>query len=173
MKLAKGLRANDLFAVNIPDSTDEAIRDLCRARTDAVDDLRRAKTRLLALLRRLGFNYDGKTHWTAAHKRYLRHLTLPDAAHNRVLEDNLSTIDFHHERILKLEDAMLQLLEDWQRKPLVEAMMAFKGFKLVAAMVTVSVSELKPTNFTSSSLFKSPGVPWGGFEKERFRYPGK
>jgi transposase len=33
---------------------------------------------------------------------------------------------------------MLQLLEDWQRKELVEALMAFKGFKLVAAMVTVS-----------------------------------
>lgn len=138
MKLAKSLRSNDLVAVNIPDSTDEAIRDLCRARTDGVDDLRRAKTRLLALLRRLGYNYDGKTHWTEAHKRYLRHLTLPDAAHNRVLEDNLTTIDFHHQRIARLEEAMLQLLEDWQRKPLVDAMMAFKGFKLVAAMVTVS-----------------------------------
>jgi len=138
MKLAKSLRSNDLVAVNIPDSTDEAIRDLCRARTDAVDDLRRAKTRLLALLRRLGYNYDGKTHWTEAHKRYLRHLTLPDAAHNRVLEDNLTTVDFHVERITKLEAEMLQLLNDWQRKPLVDAMMAFKGFKLVAAMVTVS-----------------------------------
>ena len=138
MKLAKSLRANDLVAVHIPDSTDEAIRDLCRARTDAVDDLRRAKTRLLALLRRLGYNYTGKTHWTEAHKRYLRHLTLPDTAHNRVLEDNLTTVDFHHQRIAQLEEAMLQLLEDWQRKPLVDAMMAFKGFKLVAAMVTVS-----------------------------------
>ncbi len=46
IKLAKSLRSNDLVAVNIPDSTDEAIRDLCRTRTDAVDDLRRAKTRL-------------------------------------------------------------------------------------------------------------------------------
>jgi transposase len=138
MKLAKNLRSNDLVSVNIPDSVDEAIRDLCRARTDAVDDLRRAKARLLALLRRLGFNYHGKTHWTEAHLRYLRHLTLPDAAHNRVLEDNITTIDFHHKRIIKLEEAMLQLLQDWQRKPLVEAMMAFKGFQLVAAMVTVS-----------------------------------
>ena len=94
--------------------------------------------RLLAMLRRLGYNYDGKTHWTEAHKRYLRHLTLPDAAHNRVLEDNLATVDFHHTRIAKLEEAMLQLLSDWQRKPLVDALMAFKGFKLVAAMVTVS-----------------------------------
>ena len=138
MKLAKHLRSNDLVSVNIPDSTDEAIRDLCRARTDAVDDLRRAKTRLLALLRRLGYHYDGRTHWTEAHKRYLRHLRLPDTAHNIVLEDHLKLVDDHHERIARLETAMLTLLENWQRKPLVEAMMAFKGFKLVAAMVTVS-----------------------------------
>jgi transposase len=137
-KLAKMLRSNDLVAVHIPDSVDEAIRDLCRARTDAVDDLRRARTRLLAMLRRLGFRYDGKTHWTQSHQNYLRGLQLPDAAHNRVLEDNITTIDFHEERIARLEDEMLQLLEDWQRKPLVEALMAFKGFQLVAAMVTIS-----------------------------------
>lgn len=138
MKLARNLRSNDLVPVNIPDSTDEAIRDLCRARTDAVDDLRRAKTRLLALLRRLGYHYNGTTHWTEAHKRYLRGLKLPDAAHNIVLEDHLKLVDDHHERIARLETAMLALLEDWQRKPLVQAMMAFKGFQLVAAMVTVS-----------------------------------
>ncbi|GAA5483471.1 IS110 family transposase [Haloferula sargassicola] len=82
-KLARLLHANDLVAVPIPDELDEAIRDLCRARTDAVDDLRRAKTRLLALLRRLGYRYDGKTHWTQAHRNYLRGLKLPDAAHHR------------------------------------------------------------------------------------------
>jgi transposase len=137
-KLAKMLRSNDLVAVHVPDSVDEAIRDLCRARTDAVDDSRRAKTRLLALLRRLGYHYDGKTHWTQSHQNYLRGLKLPDAAHNRVLEDCIATIDFHEARIARLEDEMLQLLADWKRKPLVEALMAFKGFKLVAAMVTVS-----------------------------------
>ena len=106
-KLAKMLRSNDLVAVHIPNRVDEAIRDLCRARTDAVDDLRRGKTRLLALLRRLGYRYDGKTHWTQSHQNYLRGLKLPDAAHNRVLEDNIATIDFHEERIARLEDEML------------------------------------------------------------------
>lgn len=137
-KLARMLRSNDLVAVHVPDAVDEAVRDLCRARTDAVDDLRRARTRLLALLRRLGYHYGGKTHWTQSHQNYLRSLKLPDAAHNRVLEDNIATIDFHVGRIARLEEEMLQLLADWQRKPLVEALMAFKGFKLVAAMVTVS-----------------------------------
>ena len=138
MKLAKSLRANDLVPVNIPDSVDEAIRDLCRGRTDAVDDLRRARARLLALLRRLGYNYAGKTHWSQAHMNYLRGLKLPDSAHHIVLEDNLTLIDFHEKRVERIETEMLNLLAGWQRKPLVEAMMAFKGFQLVAAMVTVS-----------------------------------
>jgi len=79
IKLVRLLRAGELTAVHIPDETDEAIRDLCRARVDAMDDLRRAKNRLLAMLHRLGFGYTGKTHWTEAHKRYLRDLRLPFA----------------------------------------------------------------------------------------------
>jgi transposase len=33
---------------------------------------------------------------------------------------------------------MLHLLESWRLKPAVEALTAFRGFQLVAAMVTVS-----------------------------------
>ena len=47
------------------------------------------------VLRRLGYKYDGKSQWTDAHLRYLRNLKLPYTAHNLVLEDNLTTIDFH------------------------------------------------------------------------------
>lgn len=42
-KLARLLRAGELTAVYIPEATDEAMRDLCRARTDAVDDRRRSR----------------------------------------------------------------------------------------------------------------------------------
>lgn len=136
--LALALRANTLVAVNIPDSTDEAIRDLCRARTDAVDDLRRAKSRFLAFLRYHGYTYSGKTHWTDAHKRYLRELKLPNPALHLVMENNLRVIDEALDRVASLEGAMSDLLDTWQRKPLVEAVMTFKGFKIVAAMVIVS-----------------------------------
>ena len=44
-KLARLLRAGELTAVYIPDARDEAIRDLCRARSDAVDDRRRSRHR--------------------------------------------------------------------------------------------------------------------------------
>ena len=52
--IARLLRAGDLTGVYVPEPTDEAIRDLCRARTDAVDDHRRCRHRLKAFLLRHG-----------------------------------------------------------------------------------------------------------------------
>ena len=46
LMLARLHRAGELTAINVPDATDEAIRDLTRARADAVHDLTRAKQRL-------------------------------------------------------------------------------------------------------------------------------
>ena len=71
-KIAKMFRNGDITEVRIPPALDEAIRDLCRARTDASDDLSRAKQRLGSFLLRNGYRYDGKTKWTPAHMRYLR-----------------------------------------------------------------------------------------------------
>ena len=59
-KLARLLRAGELTAVYIPEATDEAMRDLCRARTDAVDDRRRSRYRLKGFLLRHGYRYQGK-----------------------------------------------------------------------------------------------------------------
>ena len=137
-KLARLLRAGDLSPVYVPEATDEAIRDLCRARTDAVDDHRRARVRLKAFLLRHGFRYSGKSTWTPAHIRYLRELVLPHPAMKVILEDYLCAIDAAHERVERCETAMEELLGTWRLRSAVEAVMAFKGFKIVAAMITVS-----------------------------------
>jgi len=136
--LARLLRAGDLTAVYIPEPTDEAIRDLCRARTDAVDDLRRCRQRLKSFLLRHGYRYQGKANWSQPHMRYLRELVLPHPAMKTILEEYLQGIDAAHERVGRVEASMLALLEDWRLKPAVDALMAFRGFQLVAAMITVS-----------------------------------
>ena len=69
--LARLLRAGELTAVYVPEPTDEAIRDLCRARTDAVDDSRRCRLRLKSFLLRHGYRYQGKANWSAPHMRFL------------------------------------------------------------------------------------------------------
>src|SRR5262252_4744896 len=136
--LARLLLAGELTAVYVPEPTDEAIRDLCRARTDAVDDQRRCRFRLKAFLLRHGYRYHGKANWSQPHMRYLRELVLPHPAMKAILEEYLQGIDAAHQRVQRIEASMLSLLESWRLKPAVQALMAFRGFQLVAAMVTVS-----------------------------------
>jgi transposase len=136
--IARLLRAGELTAVYVPEPTDEAMRDLCRARTDAVDDLRRCRLRLKAFLLRHGYRYQGKANWSQAHMRYLRELVLPHPAMKAILEEYLQGIDAAHQRVQRIEISMQTLLETWRLKPAVEALMAFRGFQLVAAMITVS-----------------------------------
>jgi transposase len=138
VKLARLLRAGELTPVHVPDATDEAMRDLCRARTDAVQDLRCSRAQLKAFLLRNGYRYQGKSAWSEAHLRYLRELVLPHAAQRVVLEDALRAISVAGERIGRLEEQMRLLLESWHMKPVVEALMGLRGFQIVGAMVMVS-----------------------------------
>lgn len=137
-KLARLLRAGELTAIYIPEPTDEAIRDLCRARTDAVDDRRRSRHRLKGFLLRHGYRYQGKSAWTQAHLRYLRELVLPHPAMKAILEEYLSAITAATERIVRCEEAMGDLLGGWRLEPAVRALMAMKGFRTVAAMILIS-----------------------------------
>ena len=136
--IARLLRAGELTGVYVPEPTDEAIRDLCRARTDAVDDQRRSRFRLKAFLLRHDYRYHGKANWSQPHMRYLRELVLPHPAMKTILEEYLQGIDAAHARVQRIEQSMLTLLETWRLKPAVQALMAFRGFQLVAAMITVS-----------------------------------
>ena len=136
--LARLHRAGELTAVHIPDERDEAIRDLCRARTDAVQDQRSGRNQLKAFLLRNGYRYGEKTSWSAAHLRYLRELILPHPAMKIVLEEYLQCIDAANQRIERLEVHMKALLDEWHLAPVVKALMGFKGYQTVAAMITVS-----------------------------------
>jgi len=138
--LARLHRAGELTAVYVPDQSDEAVRDLTRARADAVHDLTRAKQRLKSFLLRHGYRYTGKANWSEAHRRYLRELELSAAGLKVVLEDCLRAIDQATERIVRLEEVLGTLAANWRLFPAVEALMTLRGFQLVAA--TVLVAEL-------------------------------
>jgi len=123
--LARLLRSGELTAVYVPEPTDEAIRDLCRARTDAVDDLRRCRLRLKSFLLRHDYRYQGKANWSQPHMRYLRELVLPHPAMKAILEEYLQGIDAAHQRVQRIEASMLTLLESWRLKPAVQASWPF------------------------------------------------
>lgn len=138
LALARLHRAGELTAVHIPDSRDEAVRDLCRARTDAVRDRRACRFQLKAFLLRNGYRYKEGTSWTDKHLNYLRGLTFPHPAMRTVLEEYLMAITAAEERIERIEAAMEQQLKDWHMEPAVRALMGMRGFRIIAAMIVVS-----------------------------------
>jgi len=137
-KLARLLRAGELSGIHIPAVADEVIRDVCRGRTDAVNTLTRTKKQLLSFMLRNGYRYTGKAHWTEGHMRYLREQVLADPVQKLVLEEYLQRIDFAVKQIEHIEAQMTTLHQAWSRKPMVDALMGFRGFQQTAAMVLVS-----------------------------------
>ncbi len=141
LMLARLSRAGELRAVRVPDLADEALRDLVRAREDAVREQRNARHRLKALLLRNGIAYSGRANWSAAHLRWLARLKLPFEAQQIGFQEYLHAITESGLRITRLEQAMRDLLPAWHLAPLVAALQALRGVQLINA--TTLAAELQ------------------------------
>lgn len=138
MLLARLARSGDLVAVRVPDGVDESVRDLVRAREDAVREQRNGRHRLKALLLRNGIPYAGKTSWTAAHLRWLGTIKLAHTTQQIAFQEYLHAITQSGERIVRLEQALRDALPNWSLMPLVQALQALRGVQLIAAMTLVA-----------------------------------
>src|SRR6201997_1964023 len=140
--LAKLHRAGDLTVVWVPDVGHEAIRDLVRARLDAVRALRRARQQLSGFLLRQGCHY-GRPAWTKLHRRWLAGLRFGQAAHRVVLEDYIQTVEAAQARRDRLTAQIEAMLPDWTLAPVVAALQTMRGMALVnAATLIAELGEL-------------------------------
>jgi transposase len=109
-KLAELLRAGLLTEVQPPTPEEEAVRDLCRARDEAREDLQRSRHRLGKLLRRRGLHYHGRN-WTRAHRQWIDNLTWVHDAECIVVEDYLLAIDHLEARLIELDGRLAEIAE--------------------------------------------------------------
>lgn len=136
--LARAARAGELVSVTIPDERDEALRDLSRAREDAVRARLKARQQLKALLLRHGRRYTGRSSWTAAHERYLASISFKQPAQNIAFAEYRSAVGDAHERVERLTEAVRTQLEHWRMRPVVEALMSLRGIDVIAAVTLVA-----------------------------------
>ena len=138
MKLARLARAGELTSVHVPDALDEAMRDLVRTREDAVAMQRQARQRLAALLLRNDIRYVGKTAWTAAHRRWIAHLKLPQPPQQIAFEEYVQAVHEAGARLERLNVALHRQLEHWRWRPAVEALQALRGISAIHALRIVA-----------------------------------
>lgn len=133
LSLARLLRAGELTAVWVPDARHEAMRDLTRAREAAVADLTAKRQQICSLLLRLGRRYPGKRNWTRLHLTWLMSQKLEHAEQRIALEEMLLGAREAQERVARLEQAIRAAVPDWSLAEMASALMAMRGFDLVAA----------------------------------------
>ena len=137
INLAKLHRAGELTPVWVPDQAHEAIRDLVRARQAAVRTLRQARQQLSGFLLRHGCHYH-RPAWTQLHRRWLASLKFDQAVHHIVLEDCIAAVEAAMARRDRLEAHIEAVLPEWSLAPVVEALQALRGVRLVAAATLVA-----------------------------------
>jgi transposase len=138
VRIARFLRSSDLEAIWVPDQMTEAMRDLSRTREDALEALQRCRQQLSSFLLRHDRKYDGKSRWTKAHLAWIRSQRFELAPQQRVLEVQVHAIDEAQARLDGLEKDLAALAPTWEHFPLVTALQALRGMKLVTAFTIVA-----------------------------------
>jgi transposase len=138
MQLARLMRSGDRTPVDVPAVEDEAIRDLARAREDAMRDLKAAKTRWKAFLRRQDIRYEGRATWGPAHLRWLSEGVCPTPAQHIVFQAYVRAVTEHTARLQRLEQELHDQVKSWRLHPVVEALHALRGVQFTVAVTTVA-----------------------------------
>jgi transposase len=124
--------------VSVPTVEDEAIRDLTRAREDALRDLKSAKFRLKAFLLRQDIRYTGRATWGPAHLRWLSEVVCATPAQQIVFQAYVRAVNEHTERLQRLEQARHDHVSTWRLQPVVEALQALRGVQFTVAVTLVA-----------------------------------
>jgi len=138
VRLAELSRAGELRAVWIPDAGDEAIRDLSRAREDAVNARTQARHQLKAFLLRHEIRYAGKTAWTKTFYRWLGELNFGDSSSHVAFTEYLLAVQAADQRLERLTKALTASVAGWRFESVVQALRALRGIDVVSAIGLVA-----------------------------------
>lgn len=137
-KLAKLFKAEQLTPIYVPEAEDEAIRDLSRARETAMKDLKDAKFQLKGFLLRNNVQATVNDNWSKKHLRWLTDLILPHHSQQIVLQEMIMTISERMQRLQRLDNELLHQVKNWRYYPVVKAVQAMRGVRLLVALGTIA-----------------------------------
>jgi transposase len=137
-KLTRLARAGELRYVVVPDARDEAIRDLSRAREDAVKARLVVRQQINALLLRHGIVYPERTRWSKAHMLWLRKQSMAHPAQQVVLDEALQSLASVEGTLDRLTRGLHEHTASWRFRRVVEALMGLRGLDTIGAIALVA-----------------------------------
>lgn len=132
--LARLLRAGELTSVWVPDEAHEAMRDLVRARTAAVETQRVHRQHITSFMLKHGRIFPRKKHWSMRYMRWLQEQKFDHPAHQIALQEMVEALRVASERIKRIEAAIEEFVPNWSLEPLVRSLQALRGVDLIVAV---------------------------------------
>ncbi len=137
-RLAELLRAGELKVIWVPDLEHEALRNLWRAREDAMQMRLKARQHLKAFLLRQGRIYAGKSSWNKTHARWLADQAFEHAGDQLAFTEYVLATQGADERLARLDQALVQTTRGWRFEPVVSALRTLRGIDTVSAIGLVA-----------------------------------
>lgn len=136
--LARLARSGDRTAVSGPTGDAAAMRDLPRARAEALSERKDATCRLTAFVLRHAIRYVGRANWGPAHLRWLAEVGCPPAAQPIVFHADVRAVNAPSARLQRLAQARQDPVPRWRLHPVVEALQALRGVPCTVAVTLVA-----------------------------------
>jgi len=135
-RLARLHRAGELVAIRVPTEAEEAVRDLCRARADLVQDRTRTRHRLSKFLLRHD-RVRRQDAWTVKHEQWLAGQRFDEAA--------LQATYGHYRAVLAARDAELAALEAdlarwYTQGPFTDAVARLAAYRGIARLGALTIA---------------------------------
>jgi transposase len=151
-RLARLHRAGELVCVRIPTVQEEAVRDLCRTRSDMVQDLTRARNRLGKFLLRHGRVWRGGATWTLKHQAWLGSQRFELPAMAQTFGHYLAVVEVRNAQLDAVEADLAGWCDrapfDWQ----VARLAAYRGITRLGAL-TLAAEVADWRRFATASQF--------------------
>jgi transposase len=138
VRLAELSRAGELRAVWVPDPADEAVREVARAREDAVNARTQARHQLKSFLLRHGVRYPRRTSWTKTFYRWLATLHFESSGAQTAFTEYWQAVNTAEERVTRLTVALSGAIAGWRFEPVVQALQVLRGIDQVSAIGLVA-----------------------------------
>lgn len=106
--IAKCLAYRDYSPVHIPTGQDEQVKEYIRMRADHKLALKKVKQQISAFCLRHDLRYEGKSHWTAAHIKWLKSLK-PDGLYDEIFKEYLLTLENPTDKIERFDQRIAEL----------------------------------------------------------------
>lgn len=149
--LAQLLQVGQITPIRVPTVTEEAARDLVRAREDVRGDLMRARHRVSKLLLRHGHVYHGGRAWTGAHGAWLRRIRFDQPGTRAAYESDLEAVEFAVARRNRLDSAIAEMAADSEFTATVRKLCCLRGVStLTGFALAVEIGDWD--RFTGASI---------------------